>query len=97
MTLTSDGSGGSPTPEDFCRPPLPDGTVICWPPSGPVTLYAYADSFDNNDPNNILYVEIPEADEYNNQSNSVLHTFAAPIQGNETISSQSGPRPDLSR
>jgi uncharacterized repeat protein (TIGR01451 family) len=83
ITLTSDGSVG-PTPEDKT-----------WPPSGPATLYAYADSFDNNDPGNALYVEIPESDEYNNQFGPVGAIFPAGLESGSTGPPEPRTRPDL--
>ena len=60
ITLTSDGSVG-PTPTDKT-----------WPPASGATIYAYADSFDSDDANNITFVEIPETNENNNQSTSSI-------------------------
>jgi uncharacterized repeat protein (TIGR01451 family) len=83
ITLLSDGSV-APAPEDKN-----------WPPSGSVTLYAYADSFDNNDPNNALYVEIPESDEYDNQFGPVGAIFPAGLESGSTAPPESRTRPDL--
>jgi hypothetical protein len=82
--LTSDGSGGSPTPVD-----------VSWPPSGSVNLYAFADSFDSNDPNNALYVEIPETNESNNQSGPVIGSFAASLGGEASEVATESSRQDL--
>jgi hypothetical protein len=60
IILTSDGSSG------------PQPTDGVWPPSPGATIYAYVDSFDNNDPDNETAVEIPETDEFNNLSPAVV-------------------------
>ena len=83
ITLTSDGV--APAPVDKV-----------WPPSGPVTLYAYADSFDDGgDPNNELYVEIPESDEYDNQAGPLVVIFSAGLESSSTAPSEPRTRPDL--
>jgi uncharacterized repeat protein (TIGR01451 family) len=83
--LTTDGSNGGLPPSS------PDQN---WPPPSGITVIAYADSFDNNDPNNVFFVEIPESDETNNQStNSII--IAGGLAVEPTESAQFPPRPDL--
>ncbi|HMQ50697.1 MAG TPA: hypothetical protein PKD98_01275 [Anaerolineae bacterium] len=59
ITLKSDGSSGF----------IP--TDVSWPPVSGATIYAFVDSFDNNDPDNATYVEIRESNEANNLSSAL--------------------------
>ncbi|MCB9100132.1 MAG: hypothetical protein H6632_11360 [Anaerolineales bacterium] len=81
ITLTSDGSVG------------PGPTDKVWPPAAGATILAYADSFDADDPNNQTFVEIPEADETNNQSPATI-TFSGLGQSAASSSTQA-PRRDI--
>ena len=62
ITLTSDGSGGGLAPD-------PLQTVWAGQlPAGNYSLYAFVDSFDNNDPTGATNVEVIEPNENNNMA-----------------------------
>jgi uncharacterized repeat protein (TIGR01451 family) len=84
VIFTSDGSVGT-APQD-----------ILWPPPAGATLYAYADSFDNNDANNATVVEIPETDETDNQAGPLIFPAAVGSGSTETVEPPPAqPRRDL--
>jgi hypothetical protein len=65
ITLTSDGSGGGLAP---------DPAQTTWSgklPGGPHNLYAFVDSFDNNDPTGPTNVEVVELNENNNMAGPI--------------------------
>jgi uncharacterized repeat protein (TIGR01451 family) len=70
ITLTSDGSAGPPF----------DPAQSSWSGqlgSGSIALYAFADSFDLNDPTGPIYVELVETNENNNMAGPINLNIAA--------------------